>query len=744
MSLLTLFGCSPEEAVVTGGGPNAAAGRANPDVKAEDISDGGTGLTIPDKPPKRTVAKRSTGGGGNPHPVAPAASGSRDTSRPPSRAHVAPVVPVTTTLRAPVVRQGAPVAVAPPPSAPSVVDTRPSPPCGAEIIIRVGSQLESIHPDFPPVYVSASGSRYVVYRVKPYTSWSQEAVNRERLIYEQLGGSLSQWIGEAYTVEGPPECVSPPITVVRSMGDRTLSDVYIARGPVNPLLTEGIAITEAELAALAASAVEGLRDIHAQGIVHGSLVIYRIVLTNDPTRRVAFKHLRRASSFQTNDSPPRHYAEGTIPPTVIPDAEKYAASPFELAHSSPSRRDDMYRLAAALFYALGDNLRLPYDSPTDQEIAAKLDWQTRLAESTVFNEFYAAATNMAFDETPDYAHWIERFTERANQVPPAPALGAEVPGVDVRVVVAFQAELVRYATERSALTPGVDICPPAEVWLASGERIRLDPNGPRTRGVTARVFPSTDPAGRFAIRVTRDGDDWGETAREQAIKSATGDLGGVTVPMYPLDPNGPVRNVGPECLMRITVTDFAGNSNLDGFNLFPQYGALPVTIRQVAAIAVRLIEMVRAVHAVGMVHGDIRNHNVVVADIGTPGTMKLVDFGRTIPFIDPSTGRHILPVVLPNRWFIDPTHLSPFELEGSLLSRRDDMYRVSELLFRMIDSASVPSWRGNSDTVAQQKRDWRINDSFGSVFNEFHAEMLSLEFSQQPNYEQWITRFRQI
>ena len=132
-----------------------------------------------------------------------------------------------------------------------------------------------------------------------------------------------------------------------------------------------------------------------------------------------------------------------------------------------------------------------------------------------------------------------------------------------------------------------------------------------------------------------------------------------------------------------------------------------------------------------------------MADVTDPaGSLRVVDFGRTRPYIDPRTGVHIppSPSVALSR-VLNPLMLSPFELKGSPLSRRDDMYRVSELLFNLMGHALEVA--GRSAKIAAEKEKWTIDDEL-TEFNEFHHAMVALGFTDRPEYEAWIARFTEL
>ena len=123
--------------------------------------------------------------------------------------------------------------------------------------------------------------------------------------------------------------------------------------------------------------------------------------------------------------------------------------------------------------------------------------------------------------------------------------------------------------------------------------------------------------------------------------------------------------------------------------------------------------------------------------------MRIIDFGRTSPFVDTVTGTHIAQSDnMEVDMQLNSAHLSPFEIEGSRLSRRDDMYRLSELLF-MLRGSALEEVRDLRE-LARLKRQWKLPNAVNNSFNEFHGDMISLAFEDRPNYEKWIAIFSRV
>ncbi len=106
-------------------------------------------------------------------------------------------------------------------------------------------------------------------------------------------------------------------------------------------------------------------------------------------------------------------------------------------------------------------------------------------------------------------------------------------------------------------------------------------------------------------------------------------------------------------------------------------GNQPVHI--VAALGIQMIRLVKQLHAMNIVHGDIHPGNVAVS-LRKPRNLILIDFGsamfplaslREQDFMDDSNGEEMDP-----DWVSCHPFLSVWESEGQPASFRDDVYRV--------------------------------------------------------------------
>jgi hypothetical protein len=179
-----------------------------------------------------------------------------------------------------------------------------------------------------------------------------------------------------------------------------------------------------------------------------------------------------------------------------------------------------------------------------------------------------------------------------------------------------------------------------------------------------------------------------------------------------------------------------------------QPGALSLDL--LASIAVRGLVLLRELHKHGIVHGDIHWWNLVFSseDAIAP-TLRLIDFGRARPFIDPVTKKHIQATLddPDKRLKWTPSLQSVYELRGSDISRRDDVFRFAELLINLVkgDSEIVHGTAKDGSATVPEAYSSKINRSLSEVhstFAQFYHDSMKLAFDQRPDYEGAIEKFK--
>jgi len=112
----------------------------------------------------------------------------------------------------------------------------------------------------------------------------------------------------------------------------------------------------------------------------------------------------------------------------------------------------------------------------------------------------------------------------------------------------------------------------------------------------------------------------------------------------------------------------------------------PFPERWVVAVGARLLSALAAVHAAGLVHGDVTPANVLVdGHPGEPDGVSLIDFGLAGPAGEAAGAGE--PLRLPGT----PAYLGPERVRGAPADGRSDLYAVGVLLFEL--ATGVPPFR---------------------------------------------------
>ena len=114
-----------------------------------------------------------------------------------------------------------------------------------------------------------------------------------------------------------------------------------------------------------------------------------------------------------------------------------------------------------------------------------------------------------------------------------------------------------------------------------------------------------------------------------------------------------------------------------------------------------MVQLFAELHARGIAHGDVHPGNFVLLK---NGNLRIVDFGNAEPYIDSDTGDHVSHVRFPINPDFDPAILSIYQMDGSRMSRRDDVFRVAEvLIFLFLGDAGPTKSLAGSVTRSTQR-----------------------------------------
>ena len=175
-------------------------------------------------------------------------------------------------------------------------------------------------------------------------------------------------------------------------------------------------LSKKEQAAVAAAAVRLVKRIHESGIIHGDVhednFMFASLVNPDTTLRAI--DLGRASNWVelAADGSLKHVEFETR--ELGPGLSWDLLSVWELEGARPSRRDDMLRLANALFNSLAMELKTVQTAcdrksgkSVDDCVAAKRERRTEGRLGAFYNEMLG----LEFTDRPDYEYWAAVFDE---------------------------------------------------------------------------------------------------------------------------------------------------------------------------------------------------------------------------------------------------------------------------------------------------------------------------------------------
>ena len=312
------------------------------------------------------------------------------------------------------------------------------------------------------------------------------------------------------------------------------------------------------------------------------------------------------------------------------------------------------------------------------------------------------------------------------------------------------AELREYTGKH--YTRYVGNCPPSIIELESGDKI---PFGKKKKFITEGSGSHVYVVDNYIIKFIYAYPRWVvETLAEDHafMKIYNGENG---IPkVHELG-----NTVPPACAVRLLISDKAGSwqiAHLAKVNL-PHLWQKQVYLFEAGAQA---LETLKAVHSRGLIHGDIHYQNFV-CDINPEREeikVRLIDFGRAEPFVNPGDGTHVTEEKKEYLSYL-AWHLSPWELEGWRKTRRDDLFRLAETLLRsgrydtLFDKKERRfrnrGWKLWQDADAkyirkalQYKKNRPFSNEVPQILIDFYQATLNLGFAETINYDEWINRFR--
>ena len=484
---------------------------------------------------------------------------------------------------------------------------------------------------------------------------------------------------------------------------------------------------------IGASIIEILREIHDRGFVYNNLAPHHFVIGDSSRIPDSLRAIDFSKAQPYIGSTGQHLEEESMEESTscLPSTSGMAKS-ISVFATGPSRRNDMHALAEMLMvlwsrgkvWSLADLPRNSIVRPKDVRFL-KQRWRPDGSVAQELLNFWEYTRNMSFSETPDYDEWIARF-------------GGTTPKCDLRQVDFYHVKRFYDLMDGIIARPVrlTTTCPPRKLSVRGHGAVEYEIHpGELSQNVRSAIRYTPALEG-VVVKVAQ------EWVLEKSVLAVFSDSG-ITPAL--LDST---NSVDSACAARMMVMESVGAMDLNDLRVSKPYLSRVL----VARLALRGIELLRQFHSRGFVHGDIHLGNFCYSGADPVKTLRLIDFDRSIPFVDPVAKRHIrapamvMPEQKQRQSRLDPTLLSVYELGGSTaLSRRDDWSRLAEHILNLV-SSELDLWRGFHISVSwDDARETKLARSEAeSVFNDFYRSTLNMGFTERPPYELWASKFERF
>jgi streptomycin 6-kinase len=296
------------------------------------------------------------------------------------------------------------------------------------------------------------------------------------------------------------------------------------------------------------------------------------------------------------------------------------------------------------------------------------------------------------------------------------------------------------------------VCPATDRFVLNGHEHVLNLSLPIVEGRGTKLFQTNDE--KFVIKMVHRQSDFvlDMLWRDDAALRIMADTG-ISPRVFTND-----TLAAPICDLRTLTMEKSGFQTLHA--LFKDRG--PLDLDLVVSIGRRAIRMVETIHSRGLIHGDIHWGNFVYQDINDiPGTLKLLDYGRSMPYIDSATGEHLPRSALRANGTVEfdwnPVLLSIHELNGEPIGRRDDTFRLAEMLLNLYEGTlaltnreKVPfrnspddptEWKwadlvpASPHRVMKKKRFRNFKETTPDEWRHLYVGSMRMEFDDEPDYD---------